>query len=254
MERGAHCRAWGLGLSLAIPKEPTSGSSSVPWGRLTHTQGSLKPSLSHLGMPFVPRQVAPSSGSHPCHHVVARLGLGSVPWALPKLLPSAPIASPPGADFKNQYKPVTTSYDYDAPLSEAGDPTEKLFAIRAVISKVQILAEGGGQYWALLPMPGKRGTWQGRGHLPACPQGQLIVCCSVPAPASGSDATCHPQVCLWPGGPAEGEYLPRGLCCPCPALPSCPAPVPLFVVCQPPGCLGCPVPLWAHPEPVPPHL
>ncbi|XP_058695272.1 beta-galactosidase-1-like protein isoform X2 [Poecile atricapillus] len=40
-----------------------------------------------------------------------------------------------GADYKDQYKPVTTSYDYDAPLSEAGDPTEKLFAIRTVISK-----------------------------------------------------------------------------------------------------------------------
>ncbi|NXJ59850.1 BGAL galactosidase, partial [Rostratula benghalensis] len=48
----------------------------------------------------------------------------------------------PGADFKDQYKPVTTSYDYDAPLSEAGDPTEKLFAIRTVISKFQALPLG----------------------------------------------------------------------------------------------------------------
>ncbi|NXK44366.1 BGAL galactosidase, partial [Chauna torquata] len=48
----------------------------------------------------------------------------------------------PGADFKDQYKPVTTSYDYDAPLSEAGDPTEKLFAIRTVISKFQPLPVG----------------------------------------------------------------------------------------------------------------
>ncbi|XP_030342789.1 beta-galactosidase-1-like protein isoform X1 [Strigops habroptila] len=47
-----------------------------------------------------------------------------------------------GADFKDQYKPVTTSYDYDAPLSEAGDPTEKLFAIRTVISKFQSLPAG----------------------------------------------------------------------------------------------------------------
>ncbi|XP_010156846.1 PREDICTED: beta-galactosidase-1-like protein, partial [Eurypyga helias] len=46
------------------------------------------------------------------------------------------------ADFKDQYKPVTTSYDYDAPLSEAGDPTEKLFAIRSVISKFQTLPAG----------------------------------------------------------------------------------------------------------------
>ncbi|XP_010213661.1 PREDICTED: beta-galactosidase-1-like protein [Tinamus guttatus] len=47
-----------------------------------------------------------------------------------------------GADFKEGYKPVTTSYDYDAPLSEAGDPTEKLFAIRTVISKFQALPVG----------------------------------------------------------------------------------------------------------------
>ncbi|XP_030133196.4 beta-galactosidase-1-like protein isoform X2 [Taeniopygia guttata] len=47
-----------------------------------------------------------------------------------------------GADYKGQYKPVTTSYDYDAPLSEAGDPTEKLFAIRTVISKFQPLPVG----------------------------------------------------------------------------------------------------------------
>uniref|UniRef100_A0A8C4XQU7 Galactosidase beta 1 like n=1 Tax=Falco tinnunculus TaxID=100819 RepID=A0A8C4XQU7_FALTI len=47
-----------------------------------------------------------------------------------------------GADFKDQYKPVTTSYDYDAPLSEAGDPTKKLFAIRTVISKFQSLPVG----------------------------------------------------------------------------------------------------------------
>uniref|UniRef100_A0A8B9TXS0 Galactosidase beta 1 like n=1 Tax=Anas zonorhyncha TaxID=75864 RepID=A0A8B9TXS0_9AVES len=47
-----------------------------------------------------------------------------------------------GADLKAQYKPVTTSYDYDAPLSEAGDPTEKLFAIRTVISQFQPLPVG----------------------------------------------------------------------------------------------------------------
>ena len=33
------------------------------------------------------------------------------------------------------YKPVPTSYDYDAPLSEAGDPTEKYFALRKLVSK-----------------------------------------------------------------------------------------------------------------------
>lgn len=44
----------------------------------------------------------------------------------------------PGADYKDGYKPITTSYDYDAPLSEAGDPTDKLYIIRSVISKVTI--------------------------------------------------------------------------------------------------------------------
>lgn len=31
---------------------------------------------------------------------------------------------------------VTTSYDYDAPLSEAGDITDRYLAIRQAISKV----------------------------------------------------------------------------------------------------------------------
>jgi len=34
------------------------------------------------------------------------------------------------------YKPVVTSYGYDAPLTEAGDTTDKYMAIRTLISKV----------------------------------------------------------------------------------------------------------------------
>ena len=34
-----------------------------------------------------------------------------------------------------QYEAVPTSYDYDAPLTEAGDPTPKYFAIKKVVSK-----------------------------------------------------------------------------------------------------------------------
>lgn len=34
------------------------------------------------------------------------------------------------------YKSVITSYDYDAPISEAGDVTNKLIGIRDLISKV----------------------------------------------------------------------------------------------------------------------
>ncbi|XP_006890724.1 PREDICTED: beta-galactosidase [Elephantulus edwardii] len=40
------------------------------------------------------------------------------------------------------YAPQPTSYDYDAPLSEAGDLTEKYFAIRDVIRKFEKVPEG----------------------------------------------------------------------------------------------------------------
>lgn len=36
------------------------------------------------------------------------------------------------------YAPQPTSYDYDAPLSEAGDLTEKYFALREVIGMVSV--------------------------------------------------------------------------------------------------------------------
>uniref|UniRef100_A0A3P9NW18 Galactosidase, beta 1-like n=1 Tax=Poecilia reticulata TaxID=8081 RepID=A0A3P9NW18_POERE len=40
-----------------------------------------------------------------------------------------------GADHDSRFRSVVTSYDYDAPLTEAGDPTEKLLAIRDVIKQ-----------------------------------------------------------------------------------------------------------------------
>ncbi|XP_069469235.1 beta-galactosidase [Ambystoma mexicanum] len=40
------------------------------------------------------------------------------------------------------YAPQPTSYDYDAPLSEAGDLTSKYFAIREVIRKFKAIPEG----------------------------------------------------------------------------------------------------------------
>ncbi|EHA97560.1 Beta-galactosidase-1-like protein [Heterocephalus glaber] len=55
-----------------------------------------------------------------------------------------------GADEKGRFLPITTSYDYDAPLSEAGDPTPKLFALRNVISKFQEIPLGP------LPPPGPK--------------------------------------------------------------------------------------------------
>lgn len=41
----------------------------------------------------------------------------------------------PGANYP-AYLPVPTSYDYDGPLTESGDITDKYLALRQVISKV----------------------------------------------------------------------------------------------------------------------
>nr|CAD7408846.1 unnamed protein product [Timema poppensis] len=40
-----------------------------------------------------------------------------------------------GANYGSKYEPQLTSYDYDAPLTEAGDPTGKYFAIREVVGR-----------------------------------------------------------------------------------------------------------------------
>lgn len=40
-----------------------------------------------------------------------------------------------GANDKGRYLPLVTSYDYDAPLDETGNPTEKFFAFREVIAR-----------------------------------------------------------------------------------------------------------------------
>jgi beta-galactosidase len=40
-----------------------------------------------------------------------------------------------GANDKGIYRPTVTSYDYDAPLDEAGNPTAKYFAFRDVIAR-----------------------------------------------------------------------------------------------------------------------
>jgi beta-galactosidase len=40
-----------------------------------------------------------------------------------------------GANDKGTYQPITTSYDYDAPLDEAGHPTAKYWAFRDVIAR-----------------------------------------------------------------------------------------------------------------------
>ncbi|KAE8299393.1 Beta-galactosidase [Larimichthys crocea] len=47
-----------------------------------------------------------------------------------------------GADHDTRFRSVVTSYDYDAPLTEAGDPTEKLLAIRDVIKMFRNIPAG----------------------------------------------------------------------------------------------------------------
>ncbi|XP_050729221.1 beta-galactosidase-like isoform X2 [Eriocheir sinensis] len=54
-------------------------------------------------------------------------------------------------DYKFQSNP--TSYDYDAPVSEAGDPTDKYQAIRDVVSKYLPVPQGP------LPGPSKKGMY-----------------------------------------------------------------------------------------------
>lgn len=43
-----------------------------------------------------------------------------------------------GANYHDHYQPNPTSYDFDAPLNEAGDPTPKYYDIRKVIGKVPL--------------------------------------------------------------------------------------------------------------------
>jgi beta-galactosidase len=40
-----------------------------------------------------------------------------------------------GANYQDKYEPTITSYDYDSPLSECGDVTEKYHAVRRVLAK-----------------------------------------------------------------------------------------------------------------------
>lgn len=46
-----------------------------------------------------------------------------------------------GANFDGTYQPDITSYDYDAPLSEAGDPTTKYYAIRDALKQYNFVDE-----------------------------------------------------------------------------------------------------------------
>ena len=85
-----------------------------------------------------------------------------------------------GANDKGIYRPTVTSYDYDAPLDEAGNPTAKYFAFRDVIARyapvpAEVPVANGpaleqtvalGEPVRLLDDPDVWGSWSEWGSLP----------------------------------------------------------------------------------------
>jgi beta-galactosidase len=57
-----------------------------------------------------------------------------------------------GANFGSRYEPDITSYDYDAPLDEAGNPTKKFVVFKELLSRYQP------QGTTLPPLPGRSPT------------------------------------------------------------------------------------------------
>lgn len=58
-----------------------------------------------------------------------------------------------GANYSDKLYPTVTSYDYDSPLNEAGDATEKYFVIRDIISKYKKIDDN------YIPKPSKKKTY-----------------------------------------------------------------------------------------------
>ncbi|MGV9365271.1 glycoside hydrolase family 35 protein [Amycolatopsis sp. NPDC003731] len=101
-----------------------------------------------------------------------------------------------GANDKGVYQPLITSYDYDAPLDEAGNPTPKYHAFRDVIARYHKVPDtvppparpaptpsgALGDPVRLLDAPERWGTWEFHEELPAfdeltpMPQLALLRC------------------------------------------------------------------------------
>jgi len=85
-----------------------------------------------------------------------------------------------GANDKGLYRPVTTSYDYDAPLDESGHPTEKYWAYREVLGRftdlpdevpgprppAPVLSGAFTEFVALSEVLERLGPWRRAGTLP----------------------------------------------------------------------------------------
>ena len=53
-----------------------------------------------------------------------------------------PFSGANGDANSSHFQPQPTSYDYDAPLTEAGDPTQKYFLLMEVIGKYAKVPSG----------------------------------------------------------------------------------------------------------------
>lgn len=80
-----------------------------------------------------------------------------------------------GANDDGNYWPTITSYDYDAPLNECGDPTDKFFAFREVISRHVSIAD------VPLPRQSKKKAFTGIRMLEQAPLFENLDKLAVPA-------------------------------------------------------------------------
>lgn len=71
-----------------------------------------------------------------------------------------------GANHGSTYQPDITSYDYDAPLTEAGDPTPKYYAIRNLLKEYNFVEENSPE-----PKPSPKGAY---GPITVTPKVQLL--------------------------------------------------------------------------------
>ncbi|SDE31844.1 glycoside hydrolase family 35 protein [Glycomyces harbinensis] len=89
-----------------------------------------------------------------------------------------------GANDKGTYTPIATSYDYDAPLDEAGSPTAKYWAFREVIGRYTDLPE---------EIPAAAGPAP-TGRAPLTAQRSFLASALALAPAATADVPTFAQV------------------------------------------------------------